>query len=235
MPDADPNILSPVRQETAPLRRLIISSIRRAIENGTLPHGSRLIERDLCEQLNVSRTSLRESLRELEAEGLIGRQGKRGLVVTKITAPEAENIYKVRAVLEALVAEQFATNPDPAALSKLRELVNDLAAAYLEGDMGEILDTKRKFYEGLCTGAGNAIVLDILQRLNSRISQLRSSSLSTANRRPRSIEEVNALVDAIASGNVAEARKMALLHVSNAAEIALGKKLKITKMSNENE
>ena len=69
--------LSPIRQETAPLRLRIIESMRRAIERGVLLPGARLVEKDLCQQLGVSRTSLREALRELEAEGVIAQTSPR--------------------------------------------------------------------------------------------------------------------------------------------------------------
>ncbi len=60
---ADLPALAPLRQETAPLRRKIAASLRAAIESGGLPPGARLVEKDLCQQLNVSRTSLREAIR----------------------------------------------------------------------------------------------------------------------------------------------------------------------------
>ena len=65
--------LVPIRVEAAPLRSKIIESIRHAIEHGVLKPGDRLIEKDLCERLEVSRTSLREALRELEAEEIVAK------------------------------------------------------------------------------------------------------------------------------------------------------------------
>ena len=75
--------LVPIRVEAAPLRSKIIESIRHAIEHGVLKPGDRLIEKDLCERLEVSRTSLREALRELEAEEIVAKVSARGLTVVK--------------------------------------------------------------------------------------------------------------------------------------------------------
>jgi DNA-binding GntR family transcriptional regulator len=61
--------LAPLEQQAAPLRNKIIASLRTAIATGVLEPGARLVERDLCAQLGVSRTSLREALRELQADG----------------------------------------------------------------------------------------------------------------------------------------------------------------------
>ena len=69
--------LAPLRYEAAPLRNQIISALRSAIETGVLQPGERLFERTLCEQLNVSRTSLREALRELQALGVLSQTENR--------------------------------------------------------------------------------------------------------------------------------------------------------------
>ena len=81
--------LVPIRVEAAPLRSKIIESIRHAIEHGVLKPGDRLIEKDLCERLEVSRTSLREALRELEAEEIVAKVSARGLTVVKISLHDA--------------------------------------------------------------------------------------------------------------------------------------------------
>ena len=72
---------------------------------GVLEPGARLVERDLCEQLQVSRTSLREALGELQAEGILTYSPTRRLSVSVISRTDAENAYRIRAVMEALVVE----------------------------------------------------------------------------------------------------------------------------------
>lgn len=167
--------LAPLVYEEAPLRRKIAGSLRRAIEIGQLQPGDRLVETELCRQLNVSRTSLREALRELQTEKLVNRV-PRGLIVTEISERDAVNIYRVRASLEGLVAEQFAEIATEFYINALVTVLDRLEWAYKSGNFEDILAEKRKFYDVICTGAQNEIVRDMLGRLNSRISQLRSSS-----------------------------------------------------------
>jgi len=203
-------------QESAPLRRKITASLRQAIESGALKPGERLVEKDLCRELNVSRTSLREAFRELEAEGLVANH-PRGMTVTQVTEHEASNIYRVRAALEALAAEQFALGAGEADQAELKHAVAQLEQAYSEKRYDQILNTKREFYETLCRGADNNIVLDLLNRLNSRITQLRSASVSDPRRGDSSMAEIRTLAAALLARDAGAARAAAIAHVEAAA------------------
>jgi DNA-binding GntR family transcriptional regulator len=214
--------LSPVEHQSAPLRNKIIVALRSAIETGVLKPGARLVERDLCEQLNVSRTSLREALRELQAEGILFQTGARGLSVGVVDREEAANAYRIRTVLEALVVEQFIEHADE---RDLRDLVKDaetLKTAYRSGDVGRILVSKRQFYDRICSGARNALAFDMINRLVLRTSSLRSRSLARKPRQAQSIDEIDAIVEAIRARDVAAARRAAATHVENAMASAFG-------------
>ncbi len=213
--------LVPVVQEAAPLRRKISASLRSAVQTGALAPGARLVEKDLCQDLNVSRTSLREAMRELEAEGLLTR-GARGLAVAQITQTEARNIYAVRSALEGLVAAQFASNATQAHAAALDEVVGALRRAYAINDFPAIVSEKDRFYEILCLGAGNLVVLDLLTRLNSRINRLRSLSRSNPARGAASLREIEAIADALRARDPETSRAAAVAHVEKAAEAALG-------------
>src|ERR1700733_2859126 len=97
-----------IASTAAPLRRRVEDALRQAIISGQFAPGDRLRERDLIELLKVSRTSLREALRQIEAEGLVALEPNRGPVVTTVTYEEVEEIYEVRSVLEAQACSGFA-------------------------------------------------------------------------------------------------------------------------------
>ena len=112
--------LTALQEPQVSLRSRIIEALRRAIETGVLEPGARLVERELCEQLRVSRTSLREALGELQAEGILTYSPTRRLSVSVISPADAENAYRIRGTLEALIVEQFiekASTADVAALT----------------------------------------------------------------------------------------------------------------------
>ena len=214
--------LAPVQHQSAPLRNKIIAALRSAIEIGVLTPGTRLIEKDLCNQLNVSRTSLREALRELQAEGIFEPMSPRGLVINTISREEAENAYRIRSVLEALVVEQFIEKADDAAVRDLTRQGEILKQCYQEGTLETIIETKRAFYDRICTGADNAIAFDIINRLVLRTSSLRRYSLSRKDRQLQSIKEIDRLIKAIQNRDIEAARQAALDHVRNSARSALG-------------
>jgi DNA-binding GntR family transcriptional regulator len=213
--------LTALQEPQLSLRSRIIEALRRAIETGVLEPGARLVERELCEQLKVSRTSLREALGELQAEGILSYSPTRRLSVSVISQADAENAYRIRGTLEALVVEQFietANEDDVAALIGEGER---LKAAYRSGDVDRMLVAKRAFYDRICSGAQNAIAFDIINRLVLRTSVLRRRSLQRRERQAQSIKEIDILLGAITRRDVEAARKAALANVANSAKSAL--------------
>jgi DNA-binding GntR family transcriptional regulator len=213
--------LAALQEPSVSLRSRIIDALRRAIETGVLAPGARLVERELCEQLKVSRTSLREALGELQAEGILTYSSTRRLSVSVISPTEAENAYRIRGTLEALVVEQFIEKANEDELAALIEEGSRLKAAYRSGDVDRMRVAKRAFYDRICSGAQNSIAFDIINRLVLRTSGLRRRSLTRTQRQQQSIKEVDILLDAVAHRNAAAARQAALQNVANSAKSAL--------------
>ncbi len=213
--------LASLQQPSISLRARIIQSLRRAIETGLLEPGARLVERDLCEQLQVSRTSLREALGELQAEGILTYSPTRRLSVSVISRTDAENAYRIRAVMEALVVEQFIERASDAELAALVEESRRLKSAYRSGVVERMLVGKRAFYDRICSGAQNPMAFDIINRLILRTSVLRRRSLVRKPRQQQSIREVDVLIEAICKRDVGAAREAAVQNVANSAVSAL--------------
>lgn len=214
--------LAPLQQQSAPLRNKIILALRSAIEMGLLQPGQRLVEMDLCEQLSVSRTSLREALRELQAEGILEHSSNRGLSVSAVSVEDAKNIYRLRSVIEALIAEQFIEKASDAQIKDLVRESENVKKMYRSGVLEDMLRAKRNFYDRLCSGAENPIALDMINRLVLRTSSLRARSITRKERQEQSIKEITTLVEAIQRRDIEAARKAATEHVNNAVRSALG-------------
>jgi DNA-binding GntR family transcriptional regulator len=211
-----------VERQAAPLRHGVTDSIRNAIALGHFRPGERMPERVLCEMTGVSRTLVREALRQLESEGLIEVVAHRGPVVAKLTTKDAQDIYRVRAELEGLASELFAEAATQDARDKLVIAFEQLKLASSPSTNSlERLRAKNAFYESLIDGSGNAALGTSLHFLNSRITLLRAASLQAPGRIEESVRELGELVDALLARDASRARKAAVFHVGKAAEAAL--------------
>jgi DNA-binding GntR family transcriptional regulator len=211
-----------VGRVAAPLREQVLAVLRRAIVEQQLPPGHRLIERELIEQTGVSRTTVREVLRELAAEGLVTTVPQKGAVVAVPTAKEAVELYEVRAALEALAARRFVEHAGADEVRELRAAFAELEQVTVEGgDIRAMLDAKDRFYDVLLRGSGNGAVRSILCGLKARVGVLRTSSLAQPGRPARSVAEIRAIVEAVEARDGEAAAQACTRHVERAAEAGL--------------
>jgi GntR family transcriptional regulator, trigonelline degradation regulator len=200
------------------LRTQVVEKLRHAIVDGHFAPGARLIERDLCDLLGVSRTLVREALRQLEAEGHVENVLYRGPIVAATSADEARQLYEIRAVLEGWAAKQCAEHASDDDLDELSGLVEKLAAADQRGDLKKMLDILDTFHEKLLQASGNQMLAGYLQSLRSRLRRLRGISLKQPGRPRQTIEEKRILLDALKQRDGKLARKAREQHVLTAAK-----------------
>ena len=197
-----------------------VSKLRAAILSGVLKPGERLLEQSLCEWMGVSRTSVREALRRLEAERLITITPNRGPSVTEIAWDEAKAIYEVRALLEGEAAALFATRASAKDLSRLKLALRGFERAVAAGASLERLAATERFYSIILEACGNPIIGELIQGLVARITFLRAHSMSRAGRSRQSAIEMGRMLDAFDRRRPALARKAAVEHVQAACVAA---------------
>lgn len=205
----------------APLRQQVVDNIREAIAVGRLAPGSRLVERDLCEMTGVSRTLIRETLRQLESEGLIDVIPNKGPIVAKITARQAREMFQLRAELEGLASQLFAELATDAQMKALQDAFAKLREAYVSANSIKMLAAKSHFYDCLVDGSGNETLGTMLRQLQARAMVLRATSLSQPGRTAESEREIAELMKAIKKRDGAAARKASMAHITKAAQAAL--------------
>lgn len=214
-----PKALTLVKPET--LRERVENQLRQAIVTGQLKPGEKLIERELCEMMGVSRPSMREALRRLEAEKLIVYVPHRGPEVASITLAQARDIYALRRLLEGYAAHEFARLAPEADIAKLARAARRLRQAGQKNSRDGLLKAKAEFYAILLGGSGNALASEILSGLLSRVNLLRATSLMLPDRLPKSLDEIDAMLACIQDRDAKGARKIAEKHVLNAERAAL--------------
>jgi len=203
------------------LRMHVERFIRDAISSGQFKPGARLVEREICEMLHISRPPLREALRALEAEKLIHIIPHKGPVVASISLADAREVYAMRALLESFATREFTLKADDAMVRSLAAAAKHLRAEAKSGDRARLLAAKTRFYGILHDGCGNRLAVEILQGLLTRINLLRATSLAQPARIGPSLDEIDGIVAAIRSRNAAKAERLARLHIVNAEAVAL--------------
>ena len=202
------------------LRDIVQERMREAIISGHFAPGERLVERPLCEQLGVSRTVIRETIRFLEAEGLVELVPNRGPTVASLDWDQARQIYDIRRQLEGSAAAACAEMHDAACANSLGEALKRIGETTQTGEWSELRKTTTRFYEIMFEAAGHSVAWDIVQRLNGRISRLRALTLSATDRPVSGLTHMTAIYDAILSRNPDAARAAVYRHIDDASQTA---------------
>lgn len=210
-----------IARQSATLRVKVEETLRQAIAKGRFKPGQRLVERELCEMLGVGRTSVREALRQLEAEGIITSFPHKGPVVSTITYEEAAQLYTVRALLESFAGQQFAENGTAQDIATLQAAVVEFEAAADSGVGSRLIDAKNAFYNCLMDGSKNVFVRQLLTSLHNRINLLRMTSMTQPGRLSHSIAEIKEIAEAIKNRNGPLAAAACKHHIDQAAKVAL--------------
>lgn len=210
-----------IPRQAATLRLLVEDRIRNAIASGHFKPGQRLIERELCEQMGVGRTSVREALRQLEAEGLVVTIPHRGPEVSSISYDEARQLYEVRELLEGFAGRGFAERGSDAEIAELRDAVAGFRKAVKSGDRAALVAAKTRFYGVLTEGARNVFVKQSLTTLHNRITLLRVTSMTQEGRLAESVAEIEAIYEAIKDRDGDRAEAACKHHIAKAAKVAL--------------
>jgi DNA-binding GntR family transcriptional regulator len=211
-----------IERKASTLRTMVEDRLRAAICSGRFKPGQRLVERELCELIDVSRTSVREALRQLEAEGLVTSVPHRGPVVSTISMEEARQLYAVRALLEGFAGECFAKRGSDADIAALRGAVDRIEDVVARGgDRAELVEAKTSFYAILMQGGGNVFVRQMLGMMHNRITLLRFTSMTQEGRLAQSLKEIQAIYRAIAARDGAAARQACVSHIQAATDVAI--------------
>jgi DNA-binding GntR family transcriptional regulator len=136
--------------------------LRRAILNGELASGSRLVQADLAAMLDVSTTPVREALRDLATEGLVQFDAHRGAIVSELSADEVHQIYEIRMVLEPLAMRQAVPNVTEALLERLRRLHESMSA---EPHAVDWVDRNRVFHMAVYEASSSPRLASIIRNL----------------------------------------------------------------------
>jgi DNA-binding GntR family transcriptional regulator len=197
---------------------LVQRGIERMILAGELPAGIELNEAPLALSLGVSRGPVREAFRALEESGLVRLAKNRDAFVRQLDAGEADQIYELRAVLDAFVGRRLAKTVDAQALRKLRGRVEHMEQAAVREDVDGYLAANLAFHERLVELAGNAKLQEVCRHLVRELRLCRHASLAQHGVLTVSAREHREIVERIAAGKPAAAGRALCEHAMASRE-----------------
>lgn len=204
-----------------PLRTQVTDELRRRITDRELAPGAHLVEHQLAEQLGVSRNPVREAIRVLESEGFVVTVPRRGVVVATLDAQAVTDLFQVRAGLEGMAAELAARRVAAGEVdsSTLQAVLAEARVATETGDVASVGRLNSDFHAGIVAMTGNRLLSEMVRPVMWRVRWV--FRLSAEERAPHSWTEHLGLCEAVAAGDPATARKLAIEHVLKAERAAL--------------
>jgi len=199
------------------LRERAREAVRMAITSGQYRPGDHLGEVELATHLGVSRGTVREAMRHLQQEGLLSA-GRRGMLrVNSLSTEEVRELFRVRAALEKLaVAEIMSSDGQDSAARALRDALSTLAGSEL--DFAGRVEADLGFHLLLCRLAGNSMLVEAWRNLEGKIRVAIMNGGPDRAPRMMSWDRHAPIVEAIESGDLAEALRVIDQHMAEAAD-----------------
>ena len=204
--------ISIAEQTYAELKRLILEN--------ELPAGHQLMEGEIAELLDISRTPAREAMMKLEAEGLVEIRPRHGMKVKPISVSDMREIYALLTGLESTAAWQAASlDHDDAEIQKLRDSVEKMDKALKAQDLQGWADADESFHRQLVAMSGNKRLIELVDRFIDQSHRVRMLTLSFRPPPLQSNEDHANVVDAILKKQPDEARRLHRIHRENAGRL----------------
>lgn len=200
------------------LRGRVFNYIRDGILEGRYKENEELRENNIAKELGVSRTPVREALRQLELEGLVSIIPNKGAHVTGISEKDVKDIYMIRSYLEGLCARMACENITNDVLEALEEVVYLSEFHAKKGHYEQVVELDNKFHECIYNASESKILKHMLSDCHRYVKRARRSSLSTGGRAEQSNTEHMAILEAFRQKDAKKAEMLAKQHISNTIE-----------------
>lgn len=198
------------------LRGKVFNLLQNDILNGVYQTGDSLVETKLSEELGVSRTPIREAIRQLELEGLVQSIPNKGTFVKGISAQDIEDIYTIRMLIEGLAARWATEKVTDAIIKELKEVV-ELEEFYTsKNDVSHLLQYDTKFHDIIFKASKSMPLMHTLSAFHNYIQRARNMSLNNPERANMVLSEHKSILQAIIEKDASKAERLTTEHVRNA-------------------
>ena len=205
-------------ERPATIKEHVYNTLReQLLHNEHKPNG-RLIEREITDQLGVSRTPVREALSWLASDGLLVAT-KHGYKVPEFTREDVLNVFEVRMLLEPVAARQAAENPSSIGLAEMQRAIQEEKAAHAKGAVSRFLRANVSFRDHWLKRTRNPLLLALLTRAVHSLQAIRFRTLSEKAIREFIMDQQQALLASIKAGDADEAARIQLSTVKGSAKL----------------
>ncbi|AAO36933.1 GntR family transcriptional regulator [Clostridium tetani] len=202
--------------DTRPAREIILEELRAAIFDRKLEAGDRLIENNIAKSMGVSRTPVREALRQLEIEGLAINIARKGTLVKGISKEDIIEIYDIREVLEGLAVRGACLNISRKEILRLKEIIEIMSKCINKNDTDKYIKSHNEYNRIILNASKNKRLISKLEYIYEYLKSMRKVTLSNETRREKALLEHKNIVEAIEEGDEVLAERLARKHVVNA-------------------
>jgi DNA-binding GntR family transcriptional regulator len=202
-----------------PLHREVADRLRDLITRGELRPGQRLNERLLTKRFGISRTPLREAFGILAAEGLVTSLPNRGAMVATVTAADAEDMFQVMAVLEALGGELACQRASDADIAEVRALHQQMRRHYASRELDAYFDFNQRIHQKIIDCAGNRELTDVYKRISHKIRRARYLANLSRDRGDHAMDEHEEILEALVQRNSDKLKALLAVHLKNKYEV----------------
>ncbi len=207
-------------RERRALRVDVHENLTQAIARGHFKPGERIVESRVARELGVSQTVVREALRELEATGLVVYSTNRGCVVRKLERSDIDEMYEMRALLEGEAARRAAERLTSDQIDELDKLVEEMDELAQAGETTAMIERDVRFHQIICEAADHRLLLRLWLSINPAI-WTQFAVVGVLQLPPEVIAQRHqAVVDALRSGDPAEAQMVMVNHLLELSELA---------------
>lgn len=197
------------------LHEHVAATLRQMLVEGLIPPGGKLNERELCEELNISRTPLREAIKMLAVEGLVELLPNRGSVAIELSAADVRYTFEVMAGLEGLSGELAAQRITESELDEIKALHYEMMAAYTRRDLSAYYQLNAAIHRAINQAAKNPVLTATYNQVNARLQALRFRSNQDGEKWQHAVDEHAAMIDALSARDPEALRRVLMNHLSN--------------------
>lgn len=205
----------------AVLHGQVAQRLRQMLVEGQIAPGAKLNERELCEQLKVSRTPLREAIKTLAAEGLVELLPNRGAIAVQLGEDAILNTFEVMAGLEGMSGELAAQRVTPEELAEIEAMHYEMKAAYTRRDLSTYYRLNMSIHRAINAAARNPVLTATYHQVNARLQALRFRSNLDGEKWTRAVQEHDRMVEALQKRDGAALRAELVAHLGHKRDVVV--------------